>query len=199
MKSIKWKKFRIARNYISENLFFANPILHKTLLEIRDDFCELSSLKFTNIEILEKWHLFYFVENQMAQFEVARDKLQTFHQKMMLTLFNACYSAIQDKGYSPIDEIIDCKSIKKVKEEISFTMRSAKKTFCSRLTKFLCLTDLITISLLHTVLRNSFDDLARLFQVHTDCGPSIERLNEIQDTGVEVESSRSEDAPQSPL
>lgn len=199
LKSIKWRKFKSARNHISENLFFANPILHRSLLEIRDEFCELSSLKFTNIQILEKWHLFYFVENQMAQFEIARDKLQSYHQRMHDKLFDACIRAIEDKGYSPIDEVINCKSIKKVKEEISFTMRSAKKTFCTRLTKFLCLADLITINLLHVVLRNSFVDLARIFQLHTDCGPSIERLLEMNDTGAKVESSRPDDAPQSPL
>lgn len=199
LKSIKWRKFKLARKHISENLFVANPILHRTLLEIRDEFCTLSSLKFTNIRTLEKWHLFYFVENQMATFEIVRDKLQDFHQRMQQRLFQTCIDAIEAKGFSAIDEIINCKSIKKVKEEISFTMRSHKKTFCSRLTKFLCLADLITINLLHGVLRSSFDDLARLFQLHTECGPSIERLLEIQDTGVEVESSRPDEAPQSPL
>lgn len=199
LKSIKWKKFKNARNFLNENLFFANPILHSTLIEIREEFCELMNLKFTDIQILEQWHLFYFAENQMAQFEATRDKLLDFHRRMKSKLFDACYTAIQVKGYSPIDEIINCKSIKKVKEEISFTMRSAKKTFCSRLTKFLCLADLITINLLHAVLRNSFEDLAQLFQIHTDCGPSFEKLKEVTDTGIEVEDPRPPNAPQSPL
>lgn len=198
-KSIKWKKFNEARTFIGDNLFFANPSLHKTLLEIRQEYCQLILLKFTDITLLENWHLFYFVESQMAQFEATRDLLYMFRKKTISQLFDACYEAMIARGFSPVDEIINCKSIKKLKEQISFTMRAAKRNFCARLTNFLCLADLIIINLLYSVLRNSFEDMAKTFQIHTDLGPSFEKLKEVTDTGSEIEDPRPDGSPKSPL
>jgi dynein heavy chain, axonemal len=199
LKSIKFKKINEARKFLEENLFFANPKLNATLLKIRSEFCELEQLKFTDITLLENWHLFYFIESQMAKFEETRDALYEFRKKMIDQLFQACYEAMLDRNYSPEDEIINCKSVKKLKEQISFTMRAAKRNFCSRLTNFLCLADFIIINLLHSVLRNSFAEMAQIFQSHTDCGPSFEKLRELTDVGAELEDVRPSDAPQSPL
>ncbi|KAG5682932.1 hypothetical protein PVAND_012250 [Polypedilum vanderplanki] len=199
-KAIKWKKFYDAKNYIEENLFFANPILHETLLELRKHYCQLIDKKFTDIELLENWQLFYFLENQMTQFEMTRDMLEDFHTEMEIKLFDACYRAIKEKGFSPEDEILNCKSVKKLKEQISFTDRANKRLFCSRLTNFLCLTDLITIELLSTILCTSFDDLARVFQIHSKYGPTFQKLkssNSIDD--VVLEDPRPENVPQSPF
>lgn len=198
-KNIKWKKFNEARVFIAENLFAANPKLNATLLEIRRDYCELIALKFTDITLLEKWHLFYFIESQMAQFEQTRDLLYTFRKKTIAQLFEACYEAMIAKGFSPEDEIINCKSVKKLKEQISFTMRASKRNFCARLTNFLCLADLIIINLLYSVLRNSFEDMAGIFQIHTDLGPSFDKLIDITDAGIEIEDPRPPEAPQMPL
>lgn len=198
-KTIKWKKFNEARTFIEENLFMANPKLHETLLEIRGKYCQLVGLKFTDITLLENWHLFYFIESQMAQFEETRDALYEFRKKTIEQLFTACYEAMQVKGFSPEDEIINAKSIKKLKEQISFTMRASKRNFCARLTNFLCLADLMIINLLHSVLRNSFDDMARVFQIHTDLGPSFETLKGSDETGIEIEDPRPPNVPQSPL
>lgn len=199
VKTIKWKKLSDARKALEENLFFANPKLNATLFEIRKEFCELEQLKFTDITLLENWHLFYFIESQMSKFEESRDALYAFRKKMLGQLFQACYEAMLDKGFSPEDEIIGCKSVKKLKEQISFTMRATKRNFCARLTNFLCLADFIIINLLHSVLRSSFDEMAGIFQSHTDCGPSFEKLREVTDTGVEIEDPRPENYPQCPL
>lgn len=196
---IKWKKFNQAREFIGDNLFLAIPSLHKSLLEIRLEYCQLIQLKFTDIEVYEGWQLFYFVESQMAQFEQTRDFLYSFRKRTIGQLYNACYEAMIAKGFSPEDEIINCKSVKKLKEQISFTMRATKRNFCARLTNFLCLADLIIINLLYSVLRNSFDDMAGIFQIHTDLGPSFETLTKVTDTGVELENPRPKDFPQSPL
>lgn len=198
-KKIKWKKFNEARTFIADNLFFANPNLHITLLDIRQEYCELILLKFTDITLLENWHLFYFIESQMAQFEETRDLLYDFRKRIIGQLYDACYAAMIAKGFSPEDEILNCKSVKKIKEQISFTMRASKRNFCARLTNFLCLADLIIINLLYSVLRNSFDDMARIFQIHTDLGPSYEKFAEVLDTGVELEDARPPEAPQNPL
>lgn len=198
-KTIKWKKFNEARLFIGDNLFLAIPSLHKALLEIRSEYCQLIELKFTHITLLENWHLFYFIESQMAQFEMTRDILYDFRKRIISQLFDACYEAMIARGFSPEDEILNCKSVKKLKEQISFTMRATKRNFCARLTNFLCLADLIIIHLLYSVLRNSFADMAGIFQIHTDLGPSFEKLKEIFDTGIELEDKRPDDAPQSPL
>lgn len=198
-KTIKWKKFNESRILIGENLYFANPKLHKTLLEIRGEYCQLIRYKFTDITLLENWHLFYFIESQMAQFEQTRDLLYDFRKRTISQLFDACYEALVAKGFTPEDEILNCKSVKKLKEQISFTMRASKRNFCTRLTNFLRLADLIIINLLYSVLRNSFEDMAQIFQIHTDLGPSFDRLKEISDTGIEMEEPRPYDAPQNPL
>lgn len=198
-KTIKWRKFTSAQMYIEDNLYFANPCLNKTLLEIRRQYCELILHKFTDITLLDNWNLFYFIESQMAQFEQTRDFLYFFRQKTIVQLFDACYEAMIAKGFSPEDEIINCKSIKKLKEQFSFTMRANKLSFCGRLTNFLCLADHIIINLLYNVLRNSFADMAGIFQMHNDLGPSIQKLQEITDTGIEIEDLRPSHLPQEPL
>lgn len=81
-KTIQWKKYHDARKYIGENLFFAIPILAETILKIRDEYCQLVLFKFTDISILENWHLFYFIEAQMAQFEQTRDFLYAYRKKI---------------------------------------------------------------------------------------------------------------------
>lgn len=198
-KTIRWRKFNAAREFIEENLFFANPSLHRTLLSIREECCNLILYKFTDITLLDNWHLFYFIESQMAQFEETRDLLYTFRRKTISQLFDACYDAMKAKGFSPEDEILNCKSIKKLKEQFSFTMRAQKLRFCGRLTNFLYLADLIIINLLYSVLRNSFKEMAKIFQIHNDLGPSIEKLKKVTDTGVDLEDPRPIDSPQNPL
>lgn len=198
-KAIKWKKFIESRNYIEENLFFANPNLHMTLLHLRKCYCELIDRKFTDIKILEEWQLFYFLESQTSQFEETRTLLDDFRNDLELRLFDACYFAIKEKGFSPEDEIINCKSIKKLKEQISFTERANKRNFCSRLTNFLCLADLITINMLSTILCRSFEDLARAFQIHAKYGPNFGKLKASLDFDVVLEEPRPVNVPQSPF
>lgn len=198
-KIIKWKKFIEARSYVDQHLFFANPSLHKSLIKLRHQYCQLVQFKFTDIDAIKKWHLFYFVESQMAQFEQTRDFLYNFRENMLSELFNACYEAMVTKGFSPEDEIINCKSIKKLKEQISFTDRVNKRNYCARLTNFLCLADLLTINLLYSVVHSSFKELADLFQLHTDAGPSLEKLRIMLDTGTAIEEPRPENLPQSPF
>ncbi|CRK89849.1 CLUMA_CG003435, isoform A [Clunio marinus] len=198
-KSIKWRKYNEARLYLGDNLFFAIPDLHKALIVMREDYCQLINKKFTDIKVLENWNLFYFIESQMAQFEHTKELLNSFRKKILTELFHACYEAIQARGFSPEDEIINCKSVKKVKEQISFNMRAKKRNFCLRLTSFLRLADYIIIEVLHSVLHNSFDEIAKVFQIHTDLGPSFQRLKAVTDTGKPVEDSRPEGVPQNPL
>lgn len=104
-----------------------------------------------------------------------------------------------DKGFSPEDEILTCKSVKKLKEQISFTDRANKRNFCARLTNFLSLADFMTINLLHAVTRDSFVDLATIFDIHTELGPSFEKLKTHLDTSVEIEDPRPDGAPQFPF
>lgn len=155
--------------------------------------------KFTDIKILEKWHLFYFIESQMAQFEQIRDLLYAFRNDMESTLFEACYEAFKQKGFSPEDEILNCKSIKKLKEQISFTERANKRNFCSRLTNFLCLADLITIDLLNTVLSISLDELSKIFKIHIDFAPNFETLENNLSITEQLEDPRPLDVPQFPF
>lgn len=196
-KTVKRKKFETARKFIGKNLFFANPCLNQAMLEIRDEYCRLVCFKFTDIASLENYQLLFFNENQMTQFKQTRELLDKFRQKTVSLLFDACNDALKAQGFSPEDEILNCKSIKKLKEQISFTTRNNKLHFCSRLTKFLFLADLIHIDLLYNVLRNSIEDLAQIIQLHSDLGPSFEKLSEISDTGVEVEDLRPPELPQS--
>jgi len=198
-KAIKWKKFHDCRNFIEENLFFANPVLHQTLLELQKENCELIKEKFTHIDIVENWHLFYFIESQMAQFELTRNLLYKFREQMEKKLFDACYQAMIQKGFTPEDEILNCKSIKKLKDQISFTERASKKNFCARLTNYLYLADLITINLLSIILCDSFEDLTKIFQIHTKYGPSFEKLKASNEFEMRLEEPRPIYAPQDPF
>lgn len=135
----------------------------------------------------------------MAQFELTRNLLNKFRENIESKLYGACYRAMIQKGFSPEDEILNCKSIKKLKEQISFTERASKKNFCSRLTSYLYLADLMTINLLSTVLCESFEDLTKIFQIHTKYGPSFEKLKASNDFDTRLEEPRPIYAPQDPF
>lgn len=104
-----------------------------------------------------------------------------------------------NKGYSIQDEMINCKSIRRLKDTFGYSQRKLKKKYCVRLTRFVNYIDLITMTMLHQILQNSLEDLARVFQIHNDLGPSIERLEMILEEGVELELPRPEGSPQSPF
>ena len=135
----------------------------------------------------------------MAQFELTRNLLYKFREEMEKKLFDACYQAMIQKGFTPEDEILNCKSIKKLKDQISFTERASKKNFCARLTNYLYLADLITINLLSIILCDSFEDLTKIFQIHTKYGPSFEKLKASNEFEMRLEEPRPIYAPQDPF
>lgn len=104
-----------------------------------------------------------------------------------------------NKGYSIQDEIINCRSVRRLKDQIGYTQRKMKRKFCIRLTRFVNYIDLMTMTMLHQMLQNTLEDLARVFKIHNDLGPSQERLEMILEDGVDLEEPRPEGSPQSPF
>lgn len=78
--NIKIKKFTIAQRNLEENLFIAIPPLGAALLELKDRLNKLRRLKFVQCDVIENWHLFYFLEKQMILYEETRDKIIQFRK-----------------------------------------------------------------------------------------------------------------------
>lgn len=68
-KTIKWRKLSFARNHLQNNLFIVIPQLAKAILRMRSDIVVLERLSFVNIENIEEWHPFYFLELHMRIYE----------------------------------------------------------------------------------------------------------------------------------
>lgn len=68
-KTIKWRKLNAARNHLQNNLFIVIPQLAKAILRMRSDIVVLERLSFINIENIEEWHPFYFLELHMRIYE----------------------------------------------------------------------------------------------------------------------------------
>jgi hypothetical protein len=81
-RTIKWEKFKKAREDLSENLFLVTPVLAKAILELQFQLVQLHPFKFVDVSVMEKFHLFYFIEKQMGTFEQLRDYLREYHKKM---------------------------------------------------------------------------------------------------------------------
>lgn len=64
-KSVSYKKFVMAKNYLKENLFVSDSILSRALLEIKSMCSVFLDSSFFDNSILEKILLFYFVEKQV--------------------------------------------------------------------------------------------------------------------------------------
>lgn len=97
------------------------------------------------------------------------------------------------------DEAIVYKTIRKMKEMMSFTDRANKRRYCQRLCFFLYLVDYMTICMLGNILHNTFVKLVYVFRVHDELGPTIQELNENSATDTHLEQPRPTDCPQRPL
>lgn len=101
--------------------------------------------------------------------------------------------------FSPIDEILIFPSLKKMKENMSFTDRTKKRRFCILLSKFLNYCDYMTINALHKILTCAFRDLAYIFEAHEQCAPTMEELTTNLFLDKEVEQTRPLHLPQLPF
>lgn len=68
-KTIKWRKMNVARGVLQNNLFIVIPQLAKAILRMRSDIVVLERLSFVNIENIEEWHPFYYLEMHMRIYE----------------------------------------------------------------------------------------------------------------------------------
>jgi dynein heavy chain len=64
-KSISWRKFIKARNYMKKNLFLSDPNFGKTLLKLKNMCSIFLDSSLIDISIMEKLSLFDFAELQV--------------------------------------------------------------------------------------------------------------------------------------
>ncbi|XP_055843876.1 dynein axonemal heavy chain 6 [Episyrphus balteatus] len=198
-KTLKWRKYDEAYTYLSENLFYAIPHLASAALQLRSDFYQMQNLNFINVEVIEDWQPFYFMEIHMKIYEEMKMNLKYFRDKARKYIYDACHGAIIAKGFFPTDEIDFYPSVKKMREAMSFMDRARKRGFCKLLCNFLNYCDRIVLILLHTITRNSFEALANALRIHDELGPTVEELKSELGVGIEVEAQRPSYSPQNPF
>lgn len=81
---------------------------------------------------------------------------------------------------------------------MSFTERANKRRYCTVLSKFLGYCDFMMISLLHTILKTTFEKLSSLFKVHHSMGPDYDELRKF-DGNIDCETIVSGDLPKIPF
>lgn len=85
-KTIQWKKYLNARNYLEDNLFILTPILGKAILQLRIKYCQFIEMTFVDVNVIENWHLFYFIEAQMKVYEQTKNALIEYRKEMLNVL-----------------------------------------------------------------------------------------------------------------
>ncbi|XP_032594376.1 dynein axonemal heavy chain 6 [Drosophila grimshawi] len=198
-KTIKWRKLSIARNFLQNNLLIAIPQLAKAILRMRSDVVVLERLSFANIENIEEWHPFYFLELHMRIYEQLNHLFQDFRAFVGKTLYRACTDAIMARGFYPDDEINYYPSIKKMREAHSFMDRARKRSFCKTLTNFLTYCDLMLYQTLYRVTIQSYEDLHHAFNEHHLVGPTAAEIMRHERLDTKIEKTRPPSAPQTPF
>ncbi|KAK9722971.1 AAA+ lid domain [Popillia japonica] len=203
-KGVIYEKIKIARNYLTNNLFFLNDLLRDALLNIRGMCYKLFTTSFTDTTDIENFELFYFIEAQMGKLEEAAEKLHIYRDLTKEVILNACHGALLAKGFI-VDETLNeqsdkngPKSKKDKRLKTSYIEQSDKRKFCIRLTSFITLVDYLTLDMLHLILLNSAEELLKALSAHYCYMPDRELLEKTSvDKNIVI--SRPEDAPQLPL
>uniref|UniRef100_A0A1B0FG22 AAA+ ATPase domain-containing protein n=1 Tax=Glossina morsitans morsitans TaxID=37546 RepID=A0A1B0FG22_GLOMM len=172
--------------HLSENFF-------TPLLQWQQEFQQFLSI----IKILiEEWHPFYFLEIHMKIYEKLRATFRDFREKTKKLLFEACLTAITERGFFPDDEINYYPSIKKMRDAMSFMDRARKRNFCKILSNY-C--DCLMYHMLFKVTCHSFHDLVKAMEIHDIASPSKELLKKNLSLHEQLETERTENFPQSPF
>lgn len=66
-KGIIFRKNDNARKHLESNLFILNPMLKKSLLDIKNMCYGMEQASFTNVDCIENFYLFYFIEEQVIK------------------------------------------------------------------------------------------------------------------------------------
>ncbi|ALC49870.1 Dhc16F [Drosophila busckii] len=198
-KTIKWRKLNAARNHLQNNLFIVIPQLAKAILRMRSDLVVLERLSFVNVENIEEWHPFYFLEMHMRIYEQLNYLFHEFRTFVGRALYRSCTEAIMARGFYPDDEINYYPSVKKMREAHSFMDRARKRAFCKTLTNFLTYCDMMLYQMLYRVTINSFADLHNAFNEHHSVGPSEAEITKHDRVDMRVEKPRPAHKPQNPF
>ncbi|XP_060664252.1 LOW QUALITY PROTEIN: dynein axonemal heavy chain 6 [Drosophila nasuta] len=197
--TIKWRKLNAARNHLQNNLFIVIPQLAKAILRMRSDIVVLERLSFVNIENIEEWHPFYFLELHMRIYEQLNFVFHEFRSYVGRALYRSCTEAIMARGFYPDDEINYYPSVKKMREAHSFMDRARKRAFCKTLTNFLSYCDMMLYQALYRVTIQSYEDLNHAFNEHHIVAPTEAEINRHDRLDAKVEKTRPSNAPQSPF
>ncbi|KAL7743998.1 hypothetical protein ACLKA6_001232 [Drosophila palustris] len=198
-KTIKWRKLNAARNHLQNNLFIVIPQLAKAILRMRSDIVVLERLSFVNIENIEEWHPFYFLELHMRIYEQLNYLFHEFRSYVGRALYRSCTEAIMARGFYPDDEINYYPSVKKMREAHSFMDRARKRAFCKTLTNFLSYCDMMLYQALYRVTIQSYADLHHAFNEHHQVAPTEAEITRHDRLDQRVEKPRPPNAPQNPF
>ncbi|KAH8299235.1 hypothetical protein KR044_006570, partial [Drosophila immigrans] len=197
--TIKWRKLNAARTHLQNNLFIAIPQLAKAILRMRSDIVVLERLSFVNIENIEEWHPFYFLELHMRIYEQLNYLFHEFRSYVGRALYRSCTEAIMARGFYPDDEINYYPSVKKMREAHSFMDRARKRAFCKTLTNFLSYCDMMLYQALYRVTIQSYEDLNHAFNEHHIVAPTEAEILRHDRLDARVEKTRPPNAPQMPF
>ncbi|XP_052130991.1 dynein axonemal heavy chain 6 [Frankliniella occidentalis] len=208
-KSITQAKYKEAQESIQKNLFFLNSVLQKALLEMREICLKLLELNFFDTSCLQLNPLFQFIENQMHRKESIQAQLAEYRSNFREIINSACYEALSQEGFTPHDSNMRLSRIqllpgqrlpplKDGKIKMSYTDQARKRRFCSRLTSFIHLVDLLIMDSFHIIIKNSQTSFVGVLSEYVVFTPSYDLLEE-DDTSALLEEPRPDKAPQNPL
>ncbi|XP_043475758.1 dynein axonemal heavy chain 6-like [Leptopilina heterotoma] len=179
-KSISWRKFNAARDYLMENLFVSHSILSETLLEINTMCMQFLHVSLVDTSVFEKLPLFLFTEIQFAKLEDIRSKLDSFRETTAKLVRDACLKTLLEAGYTPDDSNITIEQtefgqlgrfagtkFKMPKDGIlkmSHIEQARKREKCYRLSCFIQLIDYLQTNMMQNLLYNTYKILLDTLQ-----------------------------------
>ncbi|XP_049813740.1 dynein axonemal heavy chain 6 [Schistocerca nitens] len=207
-KNVKWKKIHDARKSLNELLFLLNPALRKALLDVQLACNKMVEVYFTDFSNKEKNILFEFMNAQMKNLVIVREQLLEYRDIVKELINCACHKALLSVGFTTDDHNFliqpsssatsGAKRSANSQFQMSYMKQINKRRFCTRLTSFIHLIDLMMVGMLHVLVVRSLLDLDKTLQMHLHFLPNDEALNSLA-TDVNIAPQRPSSIPQLPL
>ncbi|XP_069560973.1 dynein axonemal heavy chain 6 [Brachyistius frenatus] len=161
---VRWRKIRLAQEFLQQNLFIVNMSLSPALMDVKKMCNQISDTGLCHLKKKNTYSLQDFQDTQLKWLQEVCDNLEKFQD--LVREVTVCAGRHYLLESQPKSDRPDAESIKKSIAKISNVF------FCSRITCFTRLVDYMVITTLHSLVVNEVDRLLAVLEEQVAETPS---------------------------
>jgi dynein heavy chain len=179
-QNVRFAKSHAARTFLGKSLFFLDPVLSMSLIDLRSKCVKIMGNRMINLDKIDQqtFDLEDFHRNQrsLVEFKIS-PLLQEFEKECALIVDNACRNALEASGFflhvgegndGQLPPVLAIQKSQDPNQTLTYTEQAARRKACNRLLRFVKLADYYVVSALHHMAVSSAKELFRI--VFKNCG-----------------------------